>query len=144
MKSSEDYSPRFPRCVNGKDWREPLDHPEIEKIARQADRLYQTTALTNDERGLLIKTYRELQKAHRQLTAGSVVIPLKPAKLLPFRAWSGDGTGRDMTEHNIGLVLRVRDFIQRLAHKHAGHAGDDVPVEVDGDVPSVGDPGDDI
>jgi hypothetical protein len=141
---SDDYSPKFPRCVNGKDWREPLDHPDIEKIARQADRIYQGTPLTNDERGLLLKAYRELQKAHRQLTAGGVAVPLKPAKLLPFRAWSGDGTGREITEHNIGLILRVGAFVQRLAQKHAGQVTNDVPVEVDGDVPSVGDPGDDI
>ncbi|RWE97365.1 MAG: hypothetical protein EOS43_20520 [Mesorhizobium sp.] len=144
MKSSDDYSRRFPRCVNGKDWREPLDHPEIEKIARRADRTYQATALTNDERGLLLKLYEGLRKADRYLTHGGVAVPLKQAKFLPFRPWHGDGIGREMTEHNIGFVLRVRDFIQRLAQKHAGHASEDIPVEVDGDVPSVGDPGDDI
>jgi hypothetical protein len=56
-----EYSPKFPTSVSGKDWRRPLRHPEMEAIGRRAAWLYEHADLSNDERAMLLLGYRELR-----------------------------------------------------------------------------------
>jgi len=117
---TQDYSPRFPRCVNGKDWRPALDHTDIETIGRRADRLYRSASLPDDVRGLLIKKYQEFEKADRYLARRLRDEPVRVTELRP-RFWNewrcvDDDQGR--TETACGFVWRVLDFIESLERKY--------------------------
>ncbi|HEV2897372.1 MAG TPA: hypothetical protein VGX71_05925 [Pseudaminobacter sp.] len=159
MKSSDDYSPRFPRSISGNEYRPPLDHPDIEAVGRRADRLYRTAPLTDDERPLLLKKYDGLKAADLFLTGRLDERPLPETDLRPVRPWSGDGLAGSVTEYHVGFVARTREYVERLERRYTRSATvdddltDDRPIATD---PSAserpvlanddqpGDPGDDI
>lgn len=123
---TQDYSPRFPRAVNGKDWRPALDHPGIEAIARRADCLYRA-AMPDDMRGLLIKKYQELEKADRYLARRLRDEPVWITELRP-RFWNdalGAECNRDRSETVCGFVWRVLEFIESLERKYPGDRAHD-------------------
>lgn len=144
--TKSDYSPRLPRSISGGDWRPSLDHIDIEAIGRRGDRLYQTAALSDDERGKLIKTYELLGKADRFLARRLRDQPIWITQLRPrfWNDWFGIEGNQGQTETACGFVWRVLEFIERLEARHVDVPVATEPVSNARPVLVDGDPGDDI
>lgn len=151
---NSDYAPKFPRAVNGGDWRAPLDHPEVEAIGKRADRLYRTVSLADEDRAMLIKIYAELASTDSWLsrTIGERVLPETTVRPRSSSRPGWDDRAVPDIEWRVGFVARAGAYVERLEQRHAealdvvlrpAHAVERVkPVLVD-DTPDMG-PGDDI
>lgn len=146
-----DYSPKFPRSVSGREYRKPFDHPDIEKLGKQADRLYRNAPLSDDERAQLLKIHADLAIADRQMTADNKILPLISGDSTAFRAWRpGHNTGctlGDMIAHNTGFVSRSAAWLRRVERKRVGSGIEDEVFSAETGAPAVSDdrdPGEDI
>lgn len=129
-----DFTPRFPRSVSGRDFRVPLDHPDIEAIARRIDRLYRAAPLTNEDRGRLLKIYEGLEQvdyclARRLRTQRLPITDLSPLFWDDDRYPTSDAWGCDGVEAKAGWVWRVHDFVERLERRYDPTEHNDAPME---------------
>ncbi len=118
----QDFAPVFPRSVSGRNYRPPLNHPDIEALGQRMDAAYQLFPLSEATRAVLLKTYDGLKK-------GSVDCPLvaeftertgKKVIIRPAAPWRATPheVGVNMHEHNAGFVERVREFLDALDSKY--------------------------
>lgn len=104
-------------------YREPLDRPETEAIAKRIYALIKLGCLSNEEVALLIKTSRELRKVDWRLARRLHNRPLPSTSLRPL-FWddamrpSSGVMGCHEIEVWAGWVFRVQDYIDRLEAKY--------------------------
>lgn len=108
----------------------PLDHHETESVAKRIHILLCTDALSDDERGHLIKKYSDLRKADCRLARRLFDNPLPATSMRPMffddnnRPLSGVFGQPDLLVMT-GWVFRLRDYVERLERKYFGHADND-------------------
>jgi hypothetical protein len=160
-----EFTPQFPRAVAGTEWRAPLNHPEIEAIAKRLDHLYRNFSLSEAHRAEMIVRYSHLVMADEaidrlvasvakfnggvtadELALGDPGIRPKKPKRGDGSVSDGDDPVRDGIRMSVGFALRLAEWTQRLENIYGVTAwkrfGETVNRDEDGN-PLVS-PGDDI
>ncbi|MCA6110465.1 hypothetical protein [Bradyrhizobium cenepequi] len=121
-----EFTPKFPRTVSGAEWRAPLDHPEIEAIAKRLDHLYRNFSLSEAHRAEMIVRYSYLVRADEAIDrlvtsiaefSGSMaadVRPLGDPGIRPKKPTCGGGSAGDGLNAAVGFALRLAAWVQRL------------------------------
>jgi hypothetical protein len=125
---SSEFTPKFPRSISGGDYRTPLDHPEIEGVAKRLNHLYRNYGLSETHRAEMLVRYALLAKADKAidtLTASmakfagdgqlvdSASLPLGDPGIRPKKPLRGGSTG-DALNAAVGFALRLAEWVQRL------------------------------
>ena len=125
------YGPKFPRTVAGRNFRVPLNHFRIERLAVRLDDLYNHASLSDNERTQLVNAYRELRHVDLCLAvkfAGeyfptSSYRPLTPRlRFVPRdKAFVEATAGVDpISTVAIGYFERVWSYVELLGAKYLG------------------------
>lgn len=121
------YTASFPRTVSGKNFREPLDHPVVEALGAEMDRLYREIDLTDLQRGRILKDYSALMQHDDK-----------------FIIWFRENHIPDLTVDEIGPTkfihcasydVRLADLFWRIRRR---------TDELKNELPTNREPGDDI
>lgn len=123
------YVPVFPRSVSDGDYRMPLDHPCCEKIGQRLDAIYRSAPLSESERALILKVYRELQEADHRAFNWYAGAPLPTTDLRPEHWDIERGAHLQRTvltapqvkagEYAAGWIWRAAEYIAGLERKYA-------------------------
>lgn len=108
------YTPNFPRAVSGADWRLPLDHPELEAIAKRADHLYRCVSLSEDHRARMLLNYARLIEAEKTVSTMIGESRLDDPGARPAKPISGDGSQGEKIASAIGFAFRFQEWLVRL------------------------------
>lgn len=122
---SSDFTPQFPRTVAGTEWRAPLDHPEIEAIAKRLDHMYRNFGLSEAHRAEILARYAHLAKADEAIDSlltstqklsgrdTTDVLPLGDPGIRPKKPRHGNSVGEGL-HLAVGFVRRLAEWVQRL------------------------------
>lgn len=118
---NERFEPKYPRSISGKSYRVPLDHRDTEQLAAEMDKLYRIAALTETERGQLLKTYRRLRSIDRSFLQSFSEMELPTSELRAKRPdqWFLDHRGHEV---QLAFYWLLRDHVNRLNAKYFGFA----------------------
>ena len=151
-----DFTPKFPRSISGGDYRIPLDHPDIEAVAKRLDHLYRNYGLSETHRAEMIARYALLADADKAIEAliasiakfasdDQIASLLGDPGIRPKKPRGGGTVGSDLNVA-VGFTLRLAEWVQRLEDVYGVTAwkrfGEIVPRDEDGN-PLIS-PGDDI
>jgi hypothetical protein len=115
------FTPQFPRTVAGTEWRAPLDHPEIEAIAKRLDHLYRNFSLSEAHRAEMLVRYSHLVRADEAIESLVALfaefsrdMPLGDPGIRPKKPAPVPGSGNTAAQVAVGFVLRMAEWVKRL------------------------------
>jgi hypothetical protein len=124
-----EFTPKFPRSISGGDYRTPLDHQDVEAVARRLDHLYRSYGLSEAHRAEMLARYALLAEADKAIDTliasmarfagdGQLVdnapLPLGDPGIRPKKPRSGGSTAGDGLNAAVGFALRLAEWVQRL------------------------------
>jgi len=124
-----EFTPKFPRSIAGGDHRTPLDHPDVEAVAKRIDHLYRNYGLSETHRAEMLVRYALLAEEDKLIDAltasmarfagdgqlvDSASLPLGDPGIRPKKPLSGGSTAGDALNAAVGFALRMAEWVQRL------------------------------
>jgi hypothetical protein len=110
---------RLPPSVSGKNYRLPLDHPQVEAVGHKLEALYQGGKLCDEKMLELIKLYRSLIRVDRYCSNRWGASPLPNAPIRPGRPDAGQLVASEyfgLPDHEVraGFVYYAADCAAQL------------------------------